>query len=736
MKSVKLSVIHVPELAHATPNLNKSRIIQKYSSVPVQQIEVKPTQSELDKILNGPYLISTHAYVNGDRRSENWQGCEVLFLDFDSKDHPVTPDQIIPRLSGLNYYLNYSNGHNPESGLVKFHLYLPLNSGITDASEYASVWEAMKLRFPEMDTSCGDLARFSFRGNSNYPSRFVGDQQDMDVQQALSELAEHRLVQANKKLQEHVQAVDSSKQKLNEHEVFTLESKVKSKDGKIAKLGDLNPEEEPQFLCPICGEKPGRGNPGDNNATYQLSHNDGKPIVYCSSCAAEGRGAGGKGVYNLVLNDQHKWVEKHHKFTIFRDVTENRFLDRRYSKAKATCVMSPINREGITNRYARCGVKAPAYFPEYEVRMGFDQDNWLDEDLEVVYKYQPTKYLTEPLPDSKVKIPPYTKKLFQHVTGHDAACYEYFLDWLAAIVQLRRKLLTSWVLHGVQGTGKGIMMDKVIQPLLGVPFTAVLTQDALESRFNSVFRDSVFIAFNEVQVDFSNHGGNSVNARVKVLITENKMSYEPKGVDAKQGENECNFLFFSNQGNAVKIEEGDRRFNVAPRQEIELKHVNWLPPGGIDELKRRLSEELMQFAIHLRQRPYRQEVTYMPLDTDAKLAMIAATRTSGEDFFLKMIKPLDWDLLSESLDCNISSFGIDSGARAASIVAERLAADANDPIRTYVTNQEITDLYNNIVNTARVDVKKNSVSKKAHAAGLTIKVIKDKNGNAQRGWKI
>ena len=740
MNSVKLSVIHVPELAHATPNLNKSRIIQKYSSVPVQQIEVKPTQSELDKILNGPYLISTHAYVNGDRRSENWQGCEVLFLDFDSKDHPVTPDQIIPRLSGLNYYLNYSNGHNPESGLVKFHLYLPLNSGISDAYEYASVWEAMKLRFPEMDTSCGDLARFSFRGNSKFLSRFDGDQQDLNVQLALAELAEHKLDKANKQLQEQVHTTASSGHKLDELEIFTLETQVKSDKGSITKLGDLDPEEKPQFLCPICGEKPGRGNPGDHNATYQLSRADGKPIVYCSSCAAEGRGAGGKGVYNLVLDDQHKWIEKKNGFTIFRDVTENRFLDRRYSKAKAASVMSPINREGITNRYARYGVKAPAYFPEYEVRLGFNQDHWLDEDLELVYKYQPTKYLTEALPAGLVKIPPFTKRLFQHVTGHDAACYEYFLDWLAAIVQLRRKLLTSWVLHGVQGTGKGIMMDKVIQPLLGVPFTAVLTQDALESRFNSVFRDSVFIAFNEVQVDFSKNSGNSVNARVKVLITENTMSYEPKGVDARQGENECNFLFFSNLGNAVKIEEGDRRFNVAPRQEIELKHVNWLPPGGIDELKRRLSEELMQFAIHLRQRPYRQEVTYMPLDTDAKLAMIAATRTSGEDFFLKMIKPLDWDLLEENIDYSVGSSRFDSSGgcsvQADAILSMRKQAADGDPIRAYLTNDEITILYNNIVNTSHSDVKKGSVSKKAGAVGMAMSVFRDIHGNPVRGWKI
>jgi len=354
----------------------------------------------------------------------------------------------------------------------------------------------------------------------------------------------------------------------------------------------------------------------------------------------------------------------------------------------------------------------------------------------VAYKYQASEYLVAPLPDTEVKLPDYTKRLLQHVTGNDTPCYEYFLDWLAAIVQLRKKLLTTWVLHGVQGTGKGILYHSIIKPLFGSAFSAALNQDALESRFNSVFQDNVFIVFDEVQVDFSKHSGNSVNARIKLLITEQMMSFEPKGVAAKQGENECNFLFFSNQGNAVKIEENDRRFNVAPRQEVKLVDANWLPAGGIDQLKRELSSELMQFALYLRKRPYNSEVTYKPLDTAAKLAMIAATRTSGEDFFLKMIKPLDWDLMAENLDYNIPSLSLGRESHAIHIVNERQAADSDDPIRTYVTNQEITDLYNNIVNTARVDVKKNSVSKKAHAAGLEIKVFKDKYGKSQRGWKL
>jgi len=599
------------------------------------------------------------------------------------------------------------------------------------------------MRFPEYDENSMGRHRYCIRGNKNYTSKFYGEGKELDVHVALREVQEKRLLEENQRLQQQVDAAKGKKGPASELEILTLDTQVKFKDGRIARLGELNPEERNEFFCPICGENPGRGNPDSTNATYKLSRTNGKPIVFCHSCKARGQGVGGKGVYNLALDDQHSWVETHHKFSIFRDLPGNRFIDRRYSNSKDTWVMNAINREGITNRYVLYGVKAPASFPEYEIQMGFDKDSWLDKEQGVVYKYQPTRYLTEPLPAGFLRMPRYTKLLLQHVTGYtakDKTSYEYFLDWLAAIVQLRRKLLTSWVLHGVQGTGKGILYHSILKPLFGEAFTAALNQDSLESRFNSVFQDCVFIVFDEVQVDFSQHSGNSVNARIKLLITEEMMNFEPKGVDAKQGENECNFLFFSNQGNAVKIEENDRRFNVAPRQEVKLVDAPWLPVGGVDELKQKLSEELMQFAMYLRQRHYRPEVTYMPLDTEAKLAMIASTRTSGEDFFLKMIKPLDWDLLEENIDYSVGSSRFDTSAgcsvQANAIVSKRKHAADGDPIRTYLTNEEITVLYNNIVNTNRSPAKKGSVSKKAGAVGMAMSVFRDVNGNIVRGWQI
>ena len=733
MKSVKLSLVHVPELAHATPNLDKAGIIQKYSSKPFQQINLQPTHSGCDCVFNGPYLISTHTYTNGIRHSENWQSCEMLFLDFDSKEHPVTPEQILPRLSGLNYYLNYSNGHSPEKGSTKFHLYLPLNTGITDPAIYADFWEAMKLRFPEMDTSCGDLARFSFRGNSSYPTRFVGDQQDLDVPQALSELAEHRLVQANKQLQEHVNASSHAKHTSDDHEIFTLETQVKSRDGRIAKLGDLNPEDEPQFLCPICGERPGRGNPGDNNATYQLSHNDGKPIVYCSSCAAEGRGVGGKGVYNLVLDDQNRWLEKHNDFIVFRDKVTGKLVYRYYSKAIRDYDCTSVEIGFIKDLYGAYGIAPPRSFPMYEYRLLFNRDETVSDADGFINKFIPSKYLLIQPGVGSVGLPKYIGLLLDHIAGCDKQCVEKFLDWLAYIVQKRNKTVVTFLFHGTEGTGKGMFYERVLTPLFGDNYTASIDMGRIKSQFNKVLEDNILILVDEVQADFTDSGRNTIEARVKMWITEGKMTVEGKGVDSKKIRCFANMLFFSNKPNAVKIREDDRRFNICPRQEVKLIDCTWVPGGDPAELESLLESELSQFVQFLKQRVIDEKGLKQVVQTDARKDIISATLTTNEEFFDR-IRVLDWEWLEEHVSDDFDTLHRPAAADAVKIWGGSFARSLTAARKSYLTGEEIWQLYNNIVHDGKSDIKKVKFDKKLSRHNLKMTQFRIA-GLRKRGWK-
>jgi hypothetical protein len=737
MKPVKLSVIPAAELAHATPDLDKSSIIKKYDGVPFQNIEIQPTQQGWDTIHNGPYLISPHDFNNRPRHGKNWVSCEVLFIDFDSKDHPVTVDQITERLDqlndgkGVNYYLNYSNGHLLEDGLTKFHIHIPMDTRVTDPEIYAQIREWAEYRFPEMDTSCKDLARFSFRGNPKYPSRFEAGKQELDVQKVLEELAEYRLVQANKKLQDQVHTASASKQQQHDHEILTLDTQVKTNDGKITKFRDLNPDEKPQFLCPICGEKPGRGNPGSHNATYQLSRADGKPIVYCSSCDAEGRGAGGKGVYNLILDAQHTWVESKNDFLVFRDKVTGKLIYRYYSKAIKDYDCTTVEMGFIKDLYGAYGITPPRSFPMYEYRLLFNRDETISEADGFINKFIPSKYMLIQPSSASVGLPKYTGLLLDHIAGHDKQCVEKFLDWLAYIVQKRRKTVVTFLFHGTEGTGKGMFYERVLTPIFGDNYTASIDMGRIKSQFNKVLEDNILILVDEVQADFTDSGRNTIEARVKMWITEGKMTVEGKGVDSKKVRCFANMLFFSNKPNAVKIREDDRRFNICPRQEEKLIECDWVPGGDPAELESLLESELSQFVQFLKQRVIDEKGLKKVVQTAARKDIISATLTTNEEFFDR-IRALDWEWLGDNI-----SYGFDCLKRPAASYAENLflsGVPTDKARRSYLSSEEIWHLYNNIVVDGYSDMNRARFNKKASWHNLPMNRFRV-GGHRIRGWK-
>ena len=54
--------------------------------------------------------------------------------------------------------------------------------------------------------------------------------------------------------------------------------------------------------------------------------------------------------------------------------------------------------------------------------------------------------------------------------------------------------------------------------------------------------------------------------KLKHQITEPNLTIRAMRTNQIELPSFCNFLFLTNRADAVKIEEGDRRYNVAPRQ--------------------------------------------------------------------------------------------------------------------------------------------------------------------------
>ncbi len=135
--------------------------------------------------------------------------------------------------------------------------------------------------------------------------------------------------------------------------------------------------------------------------------------------------------------------------------------------------------------------------------------------------------------------------------GRDA-----FLNWLSVIFNTGKKTGTAWVILGSQGSGKTMLFERVLTPLLGEDNCTELNQDALSSRFNHLLHRKQLVCFNEV------HSSKQAAERIKTWVTEDQIRLEDKTVRASINRNYLNLIFTSNSQVPVALEADDRRFNV------------------------------------------------------------------------------------------------------------------------------------------------------------------------------
>ena len=127
----------------------------------------------------------------------------------------------------------------------------------------------------------------------------------------------------------------------------------------------------------------------------------------------------------------------------------------------------------------------------------------------------------------------------------------------------------------------------------------------------------------------ANSGTMKIADKLKNAITENTMTIRAMRSNQVEMPNYTNFIFLTNRMDAVKIEEGDRRYNIAPRQEKKLEHVFPEVIDGIDDI----STELHKFAALLRNYKVNKQLVRTPIANNAKAQMAQVTMSVMEEFF-------------------------------------------------------------------------------------------------------
>jgi hypothetical protein len=215
-------------------------------------------------------------------------------------------------------------------------------------------------------------------------------------------------------------------------------------------------------------------------------------------------------------------------------------------------------------------------------------------------------------------------ELLCHLCNEDPAVFDWVLRWIAYPLQHPgAKMQSAVVMHGDEGAGKNLFWN-ALREIYGA-YASVITQNELESQFNTWASRKLFMVANEVvsRSELREHKG-----RLKNYITEDELQINEKLLPLRTEENHMNFVFLSNETQPLALDRTDRRYLVlwtppARAPDFYTAAYEELQNGGAAALYARLMElDLADFNEHTK-----------PLLTDAKRNLIEISKTPPELFF-------------------------------------------------------------------------------------------------------
>lgn len=209
------------------------------------------------------------------------------------------------------------------------------------------------------------------------------------------------------------------------------------------------------------------------------------------------------------------------------------------------------------------------------------------------------------------------------VHGNSAEAATYFINWLAAIFQERRLTKTAWVWHGNQGTGKGMLVENLLRPLLGESVVRQVNYTLINDKFNGFLDGALIINVDEADLSYS-MDRSELRSKLYNWIAEPRVAIRDLRTKEYWVDNTANFIFTSNSSKPVQIEPGDRRFNVGERQDQRLIFT----PNEYAILA--TGEELPEFARLLGLWSINERMLLHPYSGDAKQSMYEATHSLPE----------------------------------------------------------------------------------------------------------
>jgi len=216
-----------------------------------------------------------------------------------------------------------------------------------------------------------------------------------------------------------------------------------------------------------------------------------------------------------------------------------------------------------SERYKRAHVRAE------EIYQNTDRAFALEETIDLVKRKCPWTY----------------KYILQMVQSGDI---NWFFNWLSGVSKAKT-MPTVPVFFGVQGGGKNLFVNTVMDFYLNNEYIRVVSGDRIMQQFNAMLESTSLLVLDEG--DFST--GKEVD-QLKLLTGNDKILIEKKGVDATNKTRHFNIMFFSNGEVPLRHPAMDRRITYF-KQDIPLLASCESWGLSIDDFIERVKSELVEF---------------------------------------------------------------------------------------------------------------------------------------------
>lgn len=313
---------------------------------------------------------------------------------------------------------------------------------------------------------------------------------------------------------------------------------------------------------------------------------------------------------------------------IFRDPVTDTYFNGYYHRDDDRLQLYQVSSTvKIDHFLAQHGLPSPEYIEDWEYSFDPTTNQVIDFANKKANQFKPTDYMRDTTTPSS-SVPLITRKVMLHALGGDVEAYNHFLNWIAYMFQTRTKPGTAWVLHGTQGTGKGLILNEILTPIFGQEHVLQLTTQSFQDQFNAGFETALLGWIDEFQLPDGREQTSSMN-KLKNLITEPKLIIRAMRRNAVIRPSYIGLIIATNHSDPIPMTANDRRMNIAPAQDIPLE----ITTTEIEALRL----ERAQFAAFLRDYEVDVERVRRPLLNAARQTMIDISENTKDEFFRNAI---------------------------------------------------------------------------------------------------